>query len=198
LKNDLVIKNSELAATLVHRSSRFTARHPPRLVASASILLALRECQSRLVEGVAEGAWQISAESNSVDSLSRDLQRWLSLEIAGFESRHGDCLDEMETLLLKDLPKSPAEKSPEVVPVSSPVKFGTPPGASSSPFKISSASTPKRSRLPLRDGSNLPLSSYRRRLQQQVAIKLFCISYITLSDIRVLKNSLAIVKMFLL
>jgi hypothetical protein len=49
LKND-VVRNSELAATLVHRSSDFTARHPPRLVASASILLAVRECQSRLEE----------------------------------------------------------------------------------------------------------------------------------------------------
>ena len=171
LKNDLV-RNSELAATLVHRSAAFTARHPPRLVASASILLALRECQSRPVEGGAEGAGPGPAEAQLVESLSQDLQRWLSLEVAGFEPRLSGCLEEMEALLLKDLPKSPEEKSPEAVPASSPVKFGSPPGTSSSPFKISSASTPKRSRLPLRDGSNLPTSSYRRRLQHQVIVAL--------------------------
>ena len=90
LKNDLV-RNSELAATRVHRSAAFTARHPPRLVASASILLALRECQSRPVEGGAEGAGPGPAEAQLVESLSQDLQRWLSLEVAGFEPRlsHG-------------------------------------------------------------------------------------------------------------
>lgn len=184
VKNEL-LRDVEIVASLVHRSAQFTARHPPRLVASASILLAIRECQSRGSKS-SSGEESLAHFSNV---LSSNLRRGLSLTTPQDELDLKNCLEEMVALLWKDLPKSPPEKTKEDQ-VSSPVKFGTPPGAysaGSSPFKISSASTPKRSRLPLRDGSNLP--TFRRRLQPQVKYILYdFLLYLIAASIEVTKG----------
>ena len=163
LKNEL-LRNAELAASLVYRSSTFGFRHPPRSVASASIFLAIKSRQSREEEKGEESKIQFS------DFLSPALRQRLCLTSPEDEKDLKDCLSEMESLLLNDLQKCQSEKE-ESKDEDSPVKFGTPPkpqSTGSSPFKISSASTPKRSRLPLKDGSNLPVTTFRRRLQQQV------------------------------
>ena len=150
VKNESMLGNAELAAALVHRSSQFGFCHPPRAVASASIILAIRTCQSKEEEILEE------------ENLKRFLRQRLCLD----ETDLKDCCDQMEKLLWSELPKSPAGNTK-----SSPEKSVTPPAppsSTSSPFKICSSSTPKRSRLPLRDGSNLPAESFRRRLHQQV------------------------------
>ena len=157
-KNESVLGNAELAASLAHRSSQFGYSHPPRAVASASIILAIRTCQSKEEETLKE------------DNLERFLRQRLCLD----ETDLKDCCNQMETLLWSELPKSPAgntKSSPEKI-----VTPPAPPSSSSSPFKICSSSTPKRSRLPLRDGSNLPVESFRRRLHQQV-ITLLAVSW---------------------
>ena len=139
VKNDVVVVgNAETAATLVYRSSQFGFRHPPRSVASASIILAIRACQSS-----EEGAGSSSTPLDWPRLLSPGLRQRLCLTTAEDEDELRDCCNEMETLLWNDMPKSPSQKKDETAATSRTLATGqtpvTPPpplSANSSPFKI--------------------------------------------------------------
>jgi len=139
VKNDVVVVgNAEMAATLVYRSSQFGFRHPPRSVASASIILAIRACQSS-----EEGAGSTPTPLDWSRLLSPGLRQRLCLTTAEDEDELRDCCNEMEKLLWNDLPKSPSQKKDETAATSITTAKGhtpvTPPpslSSNSSPFKI--------------------------------------------------------------
>jgi len=148
-----IVKNATVAIVFVERTSQNFCRKytSPRLVSCASILLAVKACQSSQEKRAEEKVL-------SVELLQR-LGYCSDEDLAALKT----CSDELEAILMKYVEEqcqSPAGESAAV-------GTSTPPqthSAGSSPFKICSSSTPKGLRYPLRDGSNIPVPRFRLRL----------------------------------
>jgi len=157
VKNEL-LKNASLASLIVQRTPHdFCRRNSPRLVASASIILAIKACQSSRTKSGEESP---AHENDLLWTLPPALRQRLCLSSLEDASKLKDCLNEMETVLLNYLQKSPSDGATCSGNV-------TPPrtkSATNSPFKVCNSSTPKSCRFPLRENSNVPIPAFRIRL----------------------------------